>query len=54
MGSVMAHQLLHVRPIDLTTILAVTLGLMSLGWLAAAVPARDASRVEPASALRHI
>jgi putative ABC transport system permease protein len=53
-GSVMAHQLLHVHPIDFPTIIGVTLGLMGLGWLAAVVPARDASRVEPASVLRQV
>jgi ABC-type antimicrobial peptide transport system permease subunit len=53
-GSVMAHQLLHVHPMDFPTIIGVTFGLMGLGWLAAAVPARDASRVEPASLLRQV
>lgn len=53
-GSVIAHQLFQVHPVDVSTVIAVTAGLMALGWLAAVVPARQASRVEPAAALRQV
>jgi ABC-type antimicrobial peptide transport system permease subunit len=45
-GSLIAHQLFQVHPADVSTIVGVTAGLMTLTWLA--------SRVEPSSALRQV
>jgi putative ABC transport system permease protein len=44
--------LFAVRPIDPITFLAVSVVLASAGVLAALVPARRASRIDPLSALR--
>lgn len=51
-GRAAAHQLFLVHPIDAWTIVTVMLGLLGVAWLAALVPARRASRLEPATALR--
>jgi ABC-type antimicrobial peptide transport system permease subunit len=51
-GSVVARSLFHVYPADLSTMVGVTLGLLGTAWLAALVPARQASQVEPAALLR--
>jgi ABC-type lipoprotein release transport system permease subunit len=47
-----AHQLFHVAPLDVVTLLLVTAGLFVLGWAAATIPARQASSVLPADLLR--
>jgi ABC-type antimicrobial peptide transport system permease subunit len=53
-GALIVHQLFRVHPLDVSTVIAVASALMALGWLAAVVPARTASRVEPATALRQV
>ena len=52
-GRIIAHHLFQVRPVDLTTLIAVMIGLMAVGCAAAFVPARHASRVDPAIVLRN-
>ncbi|OGU35537.1 MAG: hypothetical protein A3K13_08925 [Gemmatimonadetes bacterium RIFCSPLOWO2_12_FULL_68_9] len=51
-GSVIARQLLNVHAADLPTMVSVSAGLLAVGWLASVIPARHASRIEPATALR--
>jgi predicted permease len=53
-GALIANQLFQVLPFDLPTAAGVTVALLGVGWIAAFVPARQASRVEPAAALRQI
>jgi len=53
-GAVIAQQLFEVEPVDVFTVISVGAGLMALAWLMAFWPARTASRVEPAIALRQI
>lgn len=52
-GRAVSHQLFNVQPADAWTMIAVTAALLGLAWVAAIVPARRASRVEPATALRN-
>jgi ABC-type antimicrobial peptide transport system permease subunit len=52
MSRIVAHQLFGVQPLDLVTILAVGTVLFGVGWLAALVPSRRASRLDPARVLR--
>lgn len=52
-GSFAAHQWFEVGPVDGMSMIAVAAGLMAFAWIAAFVPARTASRVEPAEVLRH-
>jgi predicted permease len=52
-GNQMLESLLYgVQPVDLVTMIAVTLVLSSVALLAAAAPARATSRVDPSAALR--
>ena len=55
-GAVLAssfeEQVLGIQSVDAATMLGVAVGLVLLALLAAAVPARHASRIEPAVALR--
>jgi predicted permease len=51
-GSFIAHQLFQVHPMDLSAMIGVAGGLIGLAWLASVVPARLASRVDPAAVLR--
>jgi putative ABC transport system permease protein len=43
-----------VGTVDPITIVAVSLGMLALGWIAAQGPARTAARVDPASLLREL
>ncbi len=47
-----ANQLFQVSSLDAVTVAAVACGLTGIGWLAAFLPARQASQVSPAEALR--
>jgi hypothetical protein len=51
-GTVIASQLFQVQPVDATAWAGVLVVLLGLAWIAALVPARRASRVDPAQALR--
>jgi ABC-type antimicrobial peptide transport system permease subunit len=53
-GRVISHQLFQVNPADISTVAVVMIGLAVVGWLAAAVPARQASRVSPSDTLREV
>ncbi len=53
-GRFISHQLFHVHPADVQTILGVTAGLLAIGWAAAVMPARVATRVLPADVLRQV
>jgi putative ABC transport system permease protein len=52
LGRLVAQQLLGVRPADAITSMGVALLLLSICWLAAAVTARDVSKLEPAAILK--
>jgi putative ABC transport system permease protein len=52
-GRAISNHLFNVQPADPWTMAAVTSALIGLGWLAALAPARQASHIEPAAALRH-
>ena len=51
-GRIIEQQLFAIRANDPFTYIVVTLGILSLGMLAAALPALRASRIDPADALR--
>ena len=51
-GTFISAQLFNVEPADPLTMLAVAVSLGAIAWLSALAPARRASRIEPAEALR--
>ena len=51
-GRIVSHQLFNVQPADPWTMIGVTVALMALAWVAAFVPARRASEVDPGALLR--
>jgi predicted permease len=53
-GRAIAHQLFQVSPTDPSTVLGVTLTLLVLGWFGAIIPARYATRIDPATELRAV
>ena len=53
-GYSISRQLLHVRPLDATTVIGVIIAILLIGWLSSIWPIRAALRVSPIDALRHI
>lgn len=51
-GALIAHELFQVQPADLWTSVTVAALMLAIAWIAAAVPALQASRIEPAVVLR--
>jgi predicted permease len=53
-GRMIGHQLFMVHPLDGWTVLGASMMLLTIGWLAALLPARKASQTEPMAALRQV
>jgi putative ABC transport system permease protein len=51
-GALMSNQLFGIQPVDGATLISVALFVLVVAWLAALLPARLASRIAPAEALK--